>query len=205
MREPGLTPVTPAAPPGPVGPRGGSDLAALQRRLMSDRQQQRRQSAKVSTEPRDLTPFLKPPRPTVPVKTGSLILAFARVQMTRAEWERHVEEIRDDYIAGSVDRSAHTLVLWNWLSLWLGCLAVVAEGFEKGYEHDPKLLDTTLSSLLASPKREQLKGYRNKIFHPEPYTHQYVIGVMREIHEFVPWAEELTDELDRFFRDYLSG
>jgi hypothetical protein len=32
-----------------------------------------------------------------------------------------------------------------------------------------------------------------------------IIGVVREIHELVPWAEQLTDELDRFFREYLSG
>lgn len=141
----------------------------------------------------------------MPVKTGALILAFARVQMTREQWDQLVEQIKPAYTAGLIDRSAYTMKLWNWMSLWFGCLAVVAEGFEQGREDDPRLNDERLEELLASPNRTRLKGYRNKIFHPERYNHSHIIRVVREAHEFVPWAETLSDEFARFFLDYLKS
>lgn len=152
-----------------------------------------------------IDPFCAPPRPDVPVETGALILAFARVQMTRQQWDQLVERIKPEYIAGSIDRTVYTMKLWNWMSLWFGCLAVVAEGFESGLEHDRRLTDETLAGLLASPRRAELRKYRNKIFHPERYDHSHITEVVREAHEFVPWAETLTDEFARFFLEYLKS
>jgi hypothetical protein len=132
-------------------------------------------------------------------------MALSRALMMRREWNRLVAEVSPQYTAGTIDRSAHTFLMWNWLCLWLGCLEVVAEGFEKGYEHDPKLIDVAIAERLASPFRRKLKGFRNKIFHPEPYNHRRVLEVLEELHEFVPWAERLTNDFDEFFHRYLTS
>lgn len=145
------------------------------------------------------------PRPGVPVKTASLIMALSRAMMMRREWNRIVEEISPAYSAGAIDRNTYTFTLWNWMCLWLGCLEVVVEGFETGYQHDHGLLDQRLSELLASPFRPMLKGFRNKIFHPEPFNHSRVIEVLQQLHDFVPWAEQLTEEFESFFRRYLAS
>lgn len=145
------------------------------------------------------------PRPGVPVKTASLIMALSRAMMMRREWNRVVSEVSPRYAAGAIDRDVYTFTLWNWMCLWLGCLEVVVEGFEQGYQHDPDLLDQTVSGLLASPFRPMLKGFRNKIFHPEPFNHSKVLEVLEQLHDFVPWAESLTDELEAFFRRYLAA
>lgn len=158
------------------------------------------------TQRSDRPDFLwRPPRPTVPVKTGALILALGRAQLTREQWNSEVDKVKLDYIAGSIERAAHTFLIWNWLSLWLGCLAVVAEGFETGYEHDHRLLDAVITELLHSPHQKELKRYRNKIFHPEPYDHDHVIRVLKALDTFIPWAENLHDEFVRFFQGYLSN
>jgi hypothetical protein len=123
--------------------------------------------------------------------------------MLRKQWSETVESIDIKTADDEAERTMLTFTLYNWMALWLGCLEVVAEGFEHGYEYDPRLLDTRLSELLASKHRAKLKGFRNKIFHPEPFNHASILAVIGELRSFEPWAEELTDEFERFFRQYL--
>jgi hypothetical protein len=143
------------------------------------------------------------PRAGVPITTASLIMAFSRVRMMRREWSRIVDAAMPHYTSESADRDVYTFTVYNWMCLWLACLEVVVEGFEHACEHDRGLCDMELAGQLASPFRQKLKGFRNKIFHPEPFNHPNVITVLERAPEFVLWAETITNAFERVLGQYL--
>ena len=95
--------------------------------------------------------------------------------------------------------------MWTFLSLWLAYLWVVVEGYQGAYGSGYPLADPELDRLLVSPYTDQLRLFRNKIFHPNPYDHQAVRDILNDHAAVRAWAEEVSDAFDRFFRTYMDS
>jgi hypothetical protein len=146
----------------------------------------------------------------VPKRLASLIFNFVRARVMRVEWEKEDRKLRRKINCLPKDAALSIGDLGRWLtffSLWLACLQVVVEGYEESMK-DPRslLYDARIQELLEDSNRaRELKRYRNKVFHPEPYDHSHLSAVQRKYHEFASWAADLTDQFDRVFTEKLGS
>ena len=80
------------------------------------------------------------------------------------------------------------------MSYWYGGLFVVIEGWKELHLSDP-----VIDSLIADPKVDLLKRYRNGAFHfQKNYFDQRFQGFIEE-KEAAKWARELNSEFGRYF------
>jgi len=145
----------------------------------------------------------------VPKRFASLVIAWSRARVLRAEWEKEDRKIRRDTKRKGAGEALALSELTRWLtfySLWLACLYVVVEGYRESVRDSASLLySPRIEELLADEEREKtLRSYRNKILHPEPYDHPAISKVQREYRKFAVWAAMLTDEFDRLFAARLK-
>jgi hypothetical protein len=146
----------------------------------------------------------------VPKRLASIIFNFIRARVLRREWEKEDRKLRRKTSQLPNDATLGIGDLGRWLtfySLWLACLQVVVEGYEESVQDPASLLyDARIQELLSDDDRAtQLKRYRNKIFHPQPYDHPHISAVQRQYKEFGAWAAELIDEFDRVFTEKLGA
>lgn len=74
----------------------------------------------------------------------------------------------------------------------------------KGWRDNVKRIDATVDRLIADPKMEKLRRYRNAVFHYQPeYFSPKMLEAMQEPN-FVPWVTLLHKELGRFFLEYID-
>ncbi len=85
------------------------------------------------------------------------------------------------------------------MNLWYGALYAVAEAWR-----DLKLSDPKVDPLIADPRMDKLKRYRNAVFH---YQREYFSPKMMEAlqyPDFAPWVQVLHDALGRYLLEYLD-
>jgi hypothetical protein len=146
----------------------------------------------------------------VPKRLASLIFNFVRARVMRTEWEKEDRKLRRKISRLPEDATLSIGDLGRWLaffSLWLACLQVVVEGYEESIKDPNSLLyDARIQGLLDDSNRaRQLKRYRNKVFHPEPYDHSHLSAVQRKYHDFASWSTELTDQFERVLTEKLGA
>jgi len=87
------------------------------------------------------------------------------------------------------------------MGLWYGALYAVVEAW-RDYV---KPSDPTVDQLIADPKTDKLRKYRNAVFHYQPdYFSPKMLEAMQEP-DFVPWVTLLHKELGRYFLEYIDG
>jgi hypothetical protein len=98
--------------------------------------------------------------------------------------------------------------LARWLTfycLWLACLQVVVEGYDRSHQSPETLLsDPVIDRVLTAERRAVLRRFRNTILHPEFYDHPDAAAVLRKYRDVARWAVQLTKEFERLLRDKLK-
>ena len=82
------------------------------------------------------------------------------------------------------------------MTIWLGLLYVVVEGWRKWH-----FFDTNADALLGSPFVSELKQYRHAIFHAEEFDHRAVLE-FEASPERTQWTGELGNTLRQAIRDW---
>jgi hypothetical protein len=145
-----------------------------------------------------------PTSSAVPKWVASLVVTLGRARLLRDECERELNELKEQGTSGDASPRSELFRLWTFLSLWLACLNVVVEGWEKSYRHGYPLVDHEIDELVTLEHRRTLRQFRNKIFHPEPYDHEHARAVWRDYAAVRAWADQLTDAFIRYFNNYLT-
>ena len=79
-------------------------------------------------------------------KTAWLFLAFHRALLLRRQFDRFCADMPDPEPNRALPPD-QLFGFYAWYSLWLAALYAVVEGFEKGPNHDPLLLDERVQQL----------------------------------------------------------
>lgn len=153
------------------------------------------------------TPVDRFPSPSgkVPKPIASLVILQARARLLREECDIAVAQYLESQPPTPPRLSPSAFRLWTFLSLWLAYLWVVIEGYRDAYKTGHPLADPEVDRLLASPFSDQLRVFRNKIFHPNTYDHQAVKTILEDHAAVRAWAEELSDAFDRYLRSYMTS
>jgi hypothetical protein len=88
----------------------------------------------------------------------------------------------------------------TYMEYWYGGLYVVCEGWK-----DIGLSDPAVDALLADPKIEALRRFRNAAFH---FQRDYLSQKKNDFVSTdgsVPYIREVSKELDRWFLEYIRG
>lgn len=85
-----------------------------------------------------------------------------------------------------------------YLSLWLGCLYSVIEGWS-----NLKIDEPCIKQLLVDGYKKKLFGFRNAVFHPVDYDDTRFHALAAEVQKSLDWARELTNEFKVFFESIL--
>ncbi len=120
---------------------------------------------------------------------------YLQAIMTRKLFERMMEQ----YPGPHTSITEGFLNLQTAMGLWYGAVYAVAEGW-RDYV---KPTDPKVDALIADPKIDKLKRYRNAVFH---YQREYFSHKMLEaMHDdFAQWVTLLYRELGRFFLEYMD-
>lgn len=144
----------------------------------------------------------------IPAKRiASLAFNLSRAMVLRGEWKKEDRRVRRR--AAKLPQEAGLTIanLARWLtfySLWLACVQVVVEGYDRSHRYPNALLsDEAIDQLLTSSKRSKLRRFRNTILHPELYDHPDTNAVMQEYLAFAKWASDLTDQFERVLKEKL--
>ncbi|HSJ89391.1 MAG TPA: hypothetical protein VK909_19425 [Anaerolineales bacterium] len=85
-----------------------------------------------------------------------------------------------------------------YLSLWLGCLYSVIEGWSNLKIEEPRI-----KQLLEKGYKKKLFGFRNAVFHPVNYDDARFHALATEGQKSLDWAREITNEFKTFFESIL--
>ena len=109
----------------------------------------------------------------------------------RAELERRLQ-------ANQIVFDPKLLESEMYLSLWLGCLYSVIEGWSNLKIDAPRI-----KQLLEKGYKKKLFGFRNAVFHPVDYDDVRFHALAAEGQKSLDWAREITNEFKVFFESIL--
>jgi hypothetical protein len=136
---------------------------------------------------------------------GSFIIVYNRAKVLYDEFRKEEKRIARLQRVGKLPPQLalpDAAKMWALFSLWLACLYVVIEGWERSHRYGSEelLTDASVNQLLTSEHRDRLELYRNTVFHPELHDHSDANEIAIHYGEIRPWAESLTQELGRAIR-----
>jgi hypothetical protein len=106
----------------------------------------------------------------------------------------HLHSVKDEFF-NQETREEVEIEFWTYLKFWLSSLWVVCHAFR----HVLKLEDAILNDLI-DKNFKSLSDFRNGTYHyhrsPDKHVQFFGGGQLN-------WAEELQEELERYFSDYL--
>jgi hypothetical protein len=86
-----------------------------------------------------------------------------------------------------------------YICLWLGVLYIVVEGWPALKINQPQITD-----LLRSPLKDDLRNFRNVVFHPEDYDDARMQALIDKGQESIDWARKVTLAYKLFFESILT-
>ena len=105
-----------------------------------------------------------------------------------------------DGLLGKHERPGWQVETRLYMSYWYGGLYVVIEGWQELNLSDPEI-----DRLLSSRNVSLLRRYRNGTFHFQKlYDDDRFMDLITKGENVVTWVQNLHDELDRFFLDWLA-
>jgi len=88
--------------------------------------------------------------------------------------------------------------MMTFFNLYLACMHTLIEAWDKSYLYDHKVY-----SLLKKGYGPKLEGFRNAVFHAEPWDDIRVVRVYDKHRDVRAWADQLIDAIGHFFRREL--
>jgi hypothetical protein len=141
-------------------------------------------------------------------RLASFVFTLSRARVLRGEWarvDRRIVRLARKRTPDSDAAVRDALRWYTFYSIWLACLQVVVEGYDRSHRHPGFVFsDPAIDQLLTPSRREELRRFRNTILHPEQYDHPDTATVLRQYRPFAIWAANLTDEFNRLVKDHLS-